>query len=62
MLIVSQKLTIEESLDAIPKIEEWFAKNPTRKICQTDNFKVRRGFTGTDILKHTNLEFKNKRI
>ena len=54
-IIVSQKLTMSESLDAIPRAEEWFKKNPKRKICRIDNFKVRRGFTGTDILKHTNI-------
>lgn len=52
-IIISKKLEIEEAIDSMPKIEEWFKKNPKRKICQTDNFKVRRGFVATDILKHT---------
>ena len=50
--IVTKKLTIKEALDSIVGIEKWFADNPTRKICQTDVFKVRRGFSATDILKH----------
>lgn len=51
--IVTPKLTIREAIEAMKGIEEWFKKNPTRKMCQTDNFKVRRGFTATDILRHT---------
>lgn len=53
--IISKKLTLVETLDSMPKIEEWFKKNPSRKICQTDTFKVRRGFVATDLLKHTDL-------
>jgi hypothetical protein len=52
-IIVTEKLTVKEAFESIPKIEEWFKQNPTRKVCQTDYFKVRRGFVGTDILKHT---------
>ncbi len=52
--IISQKLSIHEALAAIPQIEKWFKDNPTRKFCQTDTFRVRRGLTGTDILEHTN--------
>lgn len=48
-------MTVKEAIENIPKIEEWFKLNPTRKICQTDIFKVRRGFTGTDIFNHTDF-------
>lgn len=51
--IVFPKLSIENALDIIQKIEQWFKENPSRKVCNTENFKVRRGFVGTDILKHT---------
>lgn len=51
--IVFPKLTVKEALENIPAIEKWFKENPTRKVCQTENFKVRRGFTGTDVLKHS---------
>ena len=54
--IISKKLTISEAIEAIKDIEKWFKSNPTRKICQTDIFKVRRGFVGTDILSGTNLD------
>lgn len=54
-LVVFKKLSIKEALEYIPKIEQWFKDNPTRKICKTDLFQVRRGFVGTDILNHTLL-------
>lgn len=54
--IVSRKLSIKEATESIPQIEQWFKKNPSRKICRTDTFVVRRGFVGTDILAHTNLK------
>ena len=53
--IVSKKLTLCDAIKYIPQIEKWFKDNPKRKICQTEIFKVRRGFVGTDILNHTNL-------
>ena len=52
-IIITRKLTMKEALESIPQIESWFKKNPKRKVCRTDTFKVRRGFAGTDILKHT---------
>lgn len=51
--IVFPKLSIDHALDLIPKIEQWFKQNPSRKICKTEYFKVRRGFVATDILNHT---------
>ena len=54
-IIISRKLTLSEALVAIPSVEQWFKENPKRKICQTDLWKVRRGFVGTDILKRTTL-------
>ena len=53
--IISQKLTLKEAIESMPKMEQWFKENPNRKFCNTDTFRVRRGYTATDILKHTNL-------
>lgn len=53
--IISKKLTIQEALENMPAIEKWFKDNPTRKKCQTETFSVRRGFTATDVLSHTDL-------
>lgn len=53
--IISTKLKINEALDTMIDIEKWLKDNPKRKICQTDIFKVRRGYVVKDILKHTDL-------
>jgi hypothetical protein len=53
--IISKKLTLQEALDFIPQIEKWFKDNPKRKFCQTETFRVRRGFTATDVFEHTDL-------
>ena len=58
--IISAKLTIQEAIENIPKVEKWFKENPTRKFCQTETFRIRRGFTATDFFEHTNLEVVNK--
>ena len=51
--IITKKMTVQEAFEAIKGIEIWFSKNPSRKVCNTETFKVRRGFTGTDVLGHT---------
>ena len=53
--IVSKKLGLKQALEVIPDIEEWFKKNPKRKFCQTETFRVRKGFVGTDVLEHTDI-------
>ncbi len=53
---IFRKLITEQAVDTIKKIELWFVQNPKRKICNTDLFVVRRGFCGTDVFKHTNLD------
>lgn len=52
-LIIFKKLELKDALKYIVEIELWFNKNPRRKRCQTGLFSIRRGFVGTDILKHT---------
>lgn len=54
--VIFKKLSIEEAVDSIKKIEQWFKDNPTRKVCRTDLFKIRRGFVGTDVLERTKRE------
>lgn len=53
--IVTSKLTLKECIEALPDIEKWFRDNPSRKVCRTETFTVRRGYIATDLLKHTNL-------
>lgn len=55
--IISNKLTIDEALKAMVDLEAWFRKNPTRKVCQTDTFRVRRGYVVEDVLLHTNWKY-----
>lgn len=52
-LIIFPKLTKEEADVCIKDIQEWFTKNPRRKVCKTDLFTVRRNSIVQDILRHT---------
>jgi hypothetical protein len=52
-LIVYSKLTPEDALKLIRDMIEWFEANPKRRVCNTDLFKVRRGFIAKDVLEHT---------
>ena len=51
--IVFKKLTPIQALENARDIEQWFIKNPTRRVCRTDLFTVRRHHVVEDILKHT---------
>lgn len=52
-IIVFKKLSLKEATDLMVKVEDFFQKNKSRRICRTDLFEIRRGYTATDILKHT---------
>ena len=54
-IIITRKLTIPEARKAILQLAEWFRQNPRRRICRTDDFKVRKGHIAQDVLKHTNI-------
>lgn len=54
--IIFSKLELHEALKNMTDIEAWFEAHPTRRVCQTDLFKVRRGHVVRDILKHVKSE------
>ncbi len=51
--IFYQKLNTEEALETMRNIIVWFKENPTRRVCNTDLFKIRRSHIAEDILKRT---------
>ena len=51
--IVFRKLTVYDAIDTMIGIEKFFRENPSRKVCRTDLFEIRRGHIVEDILKHT---------
>jgi len=51
--MVAKKLNKTEAKIAYRGITKWFKANPTRKVCRTEVFDVRRKFIKEDILKHT---------
>jgi hypothetical protein len=51
--IVFKKLTKKEADENISGINQFFKDNPSRKICRTDLFKVRRGHVEEDVYSHT---------
>ena len=54
-IIIFKKLSIDEAITAMKDFERWFRENPKRKICQSDFFKVKRGYLVETILKHTKV-------
>lgn len=53
VLIVFKKLTLQEAINMMRGVEEWFRSHPKKKVCKTDLFQVRKGYIVQDILKHT---------
>jgi hypothetical protein len=52
-ILVFKKLTAEEAIVAMGDIEKWFRNNPRRRVCNSDLFKIRRGYLVEDVLKHS---------
>lgn len=51
--IVFKKMELHEAVQNMISVEEWFEAHPTRRVCQTDIFKIHRGHVVRDFLKRT---------
>lgn len=53
MFVFRRKLTKAQCEDVARQVEEWFLKNPRRRICRADLWKksIRKGHVLEDILK-----------
>lgn len=58
--VVFKKLSLQKTIENMLGIEKWFSENPKRRVCNTDLFKVRRGFIVRDILKHSEYKAEAK--
>lgn len=51
--VVFKKLSVMDALETMKMAEEFFRKNPKRKVARTDLFEIRRGHIVEDVLKRT---------
>lgn len=59
--VITQKLTLQEAVEAMVGIEQWFLTHPKHNLCRTDMFTITRGHLVEEVLAHTEDLNKKKK-
>ncbi len=55
LFVIRRKLTPEEAEETVKLLEQWFKDNPSRRVCRTDWFRVRKGHINEDVEAHSEI-------